>query len=103
MPTTYRLTPDAQSDLVEIRRFTVKQWGTTQSKKYLSKLRNTIRLLAETPSLGKSRPEVGSNVLSFPHVSHVIYYVVHEQQLVVFGVLHKRMVPLNHLVEREVI
>jgi toxin ParE1/3/4 len=29
--------------------------------------------------------------------------VVHEQQLVVFGVLHKRMVPLNHLVEREVI
>jgi toxin ParE1/3/4 len=103
MPTTYRLTPDAQSDLVEIRRFTVKQWGTTQSKKYLSKLRNTIRLLAETPSLGKSRPEVGSNVLSFLHVSHVIYYVVHEQQLVVFGVLHKRMVPLNHLVEREVI
>jgi toxin ParE1/3/4 len=103
MPTTYRLTPDAQSDLVEIRRFTVKQWGTTQSKKYLSKLRNTIRLLAETPSLGKSRPEVGSNVLSFPHVSHVIYYVLHEQQLVVFGVLYKRMVPLNHLVEREVI
>jgi toxin ParE1/3/4 len=103
MPTTYRLTPDAQSDLVEIRRFTVKQWGTAQSKKYLSKLRNTIRLLTETPSLGKSRPEVGSNVLSFPYVSHVIYYVVHEQQLVVFGVLPKRMVPLNHLVERELI
>ena len=103
MPTTYRLTPDAQSDLIEIRRFTVTQWGTTQSKKYLSKLRNTVRLLAETPSLGKSRPEVGSNVLSFPNVSHVIYYVVHEQQLVVFGVLHKRMVPLNHLVERELI
>jgi toxin ParE1/3/4 len=103
MPTTYRLTPDAQSDLIEIRRFTVKQWGTAQSKKYLLELRNTIRLLTDTPSLGKSRPEVGSNVLSFPYVSHVIYYVVHEQQLVVFGVLPKRMVPLNHLVERELI
>ncbi|MEW8416758.1 MAG: type II toxin-antitoxin system RelE/ParE family toxin [Candidatus Thiodiazotropha endolucinida] len=44
----------------------------------------------------------GPNVLSFPHVSHVIYYILHEQQLVVFGVLHKRMVPVNHLVEREV-
>jgi toxin ParE1/3/4 len=66
-------------------------------------LRNTIRLLTDTPSLGRSRPEVGSNVLSFPYVSHVIYYVVHEQQLVVFGVLPKRMVPLNHLVERELI
>jgi len=99
----YRLTPDAQTDLIEIRRFTVKQWGTAQSQKYLLELRQTMRLLAETPSLGKSRPDVGSNVLSFPHVSHVIYYVVHEQQLIVFGVLHKRMVPLNHLAEREVI
>jgi toxin ParE1/3/4 len=26
---------------------------------------------------------------------------VHEQQLVVFGVLHKRMVPMNHLDGRE--
>lgn len=103
MPVTYRLTPDAQSDLIEIRRFTVQQWGSAQSQKYLSELRKTIHLLAETPSLGKVRPEIGANVLSFPHVSHVIYYVVHEQQLVVFGVLHKRMVPLNHLVEREVI
>lgn len=100
---TYCLTPDAQSDLIEIRRFTVHQWGTAQSKKYLSELRKTIRLLAETPTLGKSRPEVGSDVLSFPHVSHVIYYVMQEQQIVVFGVLHKRMVPIKHLAEREVV
>lgn len=99
----YRLTPDAQSDLIEIRRYTLKQWGEAQSKKYLSELRQTIRMLAETPSLGKPRPEVGMNVLSFPHVSHAIYYVVHEQPLVVFGVLHKRMVPVKHLVEREAI
>jgi toxin ParE1/3/4 len=98
---SYRLTPDAQNDLIEIRRFTVKQWGTAQSQKYILELRQTIRLLAKTPSLGKSRPDIGSSVLSFPHVSHVIYYVVHEQQLIVFGVLHKRMVPLNHLAERE--
>ncbi|MEL0583899.1 MAG: type II toxin-antitoxin system RelE/ParE family toxin [Candidatus Thiodiazotropha sp. (ex. Lucinoma kazani)] len=69
----------------------------------MSELRKTIRLLAETPTLGKSRPEVGSDVLSFPHVSHVIYYVMQEQQIVVFGVLHKRMVPIKHLAEREVV
>jgi toxin ParE1/3/4 len=99
----YRLTPNAQSDLIEIRRYTVAQWGAAQSRKYLSALRKIIHLLAETPSLGKQRPEVGANVLSFPHGSHVIYYVMHEGVLVVFGVLHKRMVPLNHLDEREVI
>ncbi len=101
--TGYRLTQDAQSDLIEIRRYTLQQWGAAQSQKYLSELRKTIRLLAETPTLGKVRPEVGLNVLSFPYASHFIYYVVHEQQLVVFAVLHKRMAPLNHVVEREMI
>ena len=101
--TNFRLTPDAKSDLIKIRHFTIKQWGNTQSKKYLSALRQTIRLLADTPSLGKPGPEVGLGVLSFPHVSHVIFYMMYNQQLVVFGVLHKRMIPLNHLPEREII
>ncbi len=101
--TLYRLTSDAQADLIEIRRFTLKQWGAIQSQKYLSELRRTMQFLAENPLLGKLKPDVGFNVLSFPYASHVIYYVVHEQQLVIFGVLHKRMVPLNHLLEREVI
>lgn len=99
----YRLTPDAQSDLIDIRKYTLKQWGATQSQKYLSELRQTIRLLAETPSLGKTRPDISAEVLSFPYVSHVIYYLVYERQLVVFGVLHKRMVPENHLEGRDVI
>ena len=99
----YRLTPDAQSDLIDIRRFTLDRWGEAQSKKYLFELRQTLHLLAETPSLGKPRPDVGAGVLSFPHVSHVIYYVLHARQLVVLGVLHKRMVPTNHLDGREVV
>ena len=96
----FRLTPDAQDDLIEIRRYTLQQWGAEQSQKYLREIRNTIGLLAETPALGKSRPEVGANVHSFPQGSHVIYYVIHNQQMVVFGVLHKRMAPLAHLNER---
>ncbi|QEW05952.1 type II toxin-antitoxin system RelE/ParE family toxin [Nitrincola iocasae] len=97
----YRLTPDAQSDIIGIRQYTVQQWGETQSQAYLSELRQTIRLIAATPSLGKGRPDVGKEVLSFPYSSHVIYYIVHDKQLVVFGVLHKRMLPERHLSERE--
>jgi len=99
----FRLTPDAKSDLIKIRRYTVQNWGSTQSRKYLSALRQTMCLLAATPSPGKSRPELGVDVLSFPHSSHVIYYIVHKKQLVIFGVLHKRMIPLNHLHQREII
>lgn len=97
----YRLTSDAQSDLIEIRRFTLAQWGSGQSIKYLSELRQFIRLLSETPKLGKQRLKVGKGVFSFPYSSHVIYYRCHEKQLVVFGVLHKSMVPTSHLEDRE--
>ena len=103
MKRRFRLTPDAQSDILEIRRFTVSQWGVAQAQRYLVELRLAMQQLAETPALGKARPEVGPNVSSFPHSSHVIYYIVHEQQLVVFAVLHKRMVPARHLTEREII
>ena len=93
----------AQSDLIEIHQFTVAQWGAAQSQKYLLELRKTICLLSKTPSLCKSRPDVDLDVLSFPYASRVIYHVVHRKQLIVFGVLHKRRVPLNPLAEREVI
>ena len=97
---TYRLTPDARTDLINIRRFTLTNWGADQSRKYLDKLRQTMQLLSATPSLGKSRPDIGAGVHSFPHGSHVIYYLVHANQLVVFGVLHKQMVPEKHLEQR---
>ncbi len=96
----YRLTPDAQSNLVGIRQFTLEQWGVAQSNKYLSELRNTLRLIAENPSLVKARPEVGASVSSFSHASHVIYYIEYGQQMVMFAVLHKRMVPIKHLSTR---
>lgn len=99
----YRLTRDAQTDLIEIRRYTLKQWGVEQSKKYLLELRQTIKVLSETPSMGKQRHEVGVDVFSFPYVSHVIYYIVNKEQVVVFGVLHKSMVPLLHLDDRNTI
>ncbi|HDL7653946.1 TPA: type II toxin-antitoxin system RelE/ParE family toxin [Yersinia enterocolitica] len=102
MSALYRLTPEARTDLIEIRRYTVKQWGIAQSQKYISELRRTVELLAITPSIGKYRPDVALEVLSFPHASHVIYYMLHDQQVIVFGILHKHMVPLNHLVERSV-
>jgi len=38
----YRLTPDAQADLIEIRRYTLNQWGKIQSQKYLFELRASL-------------------------------------------------------------
>ena len=100
---SYRLTCDAQSGLIDVRRYTFTQWGESQSNKYLSELRQTIKLLSDTPALGKQRSDIAAGAFSFPHASHIIYYILDKHQLVVFGVLHKRMVPLHHLENRETI
>ena len=97
----YNLTPGAQTDLIEIRRYTIEQWGVSQSKKYTSELRKTIRVLSENPLIGIQRQDIAAGVFSFPYASHVFYYIYQNKQLVIFGILHKGMVPYNHLGNRE--
>jgi toxin ParE1/3/4 len=98
---SYRLTADAQTDLVEIRSYTIQQWGTQQSKKYISELRQKIQFIAASPEIGRRHLDIGDNVFSFPYASHMIYYFLIGQQLIVFGILHQSMVPMTHLDDRD--
>jgi toxin ParE1/3/4 len=94
---SFRLTRDAQKDLTAIRRYTVETWGTEQSSRYLQGMRETIELLAEFPGQGVVREKVGDGVVSFPYGSHMLYSRLEKTHLVVFAVLHQRMVPDGHL------
>jgi toxin ParE1/3/4 len=98
---SFRLTPDAQSDLKEIRRFTMENWAAVQSGKYVSELRSSMHLLSQVPRIGVACADIAMGVFRFTHASHMIYYRIVEQQLVVFAVLHKSMVPMSHLEDRE--
>ena len=100
MASCFRLTRDAQQDLTAIRRYTVDTWGQEQSRKYLQGVRDTIELLVEFPGQGLARQDVGDDVFSFPYGSHILYYRLEKKQLVVFAVLHQRMVPEGHLQRR---
>ena len=93
----FRLTRDAQQDLKAIRRYTVNTWGQEQSRKYLQGAREAMELLAEFPGQGLVRLDVGEGVFSFPYGSHMLYYRLEKKQLVVFAVLHQRLVPTEHL------
>ncbi|NLY16348.1 MAG: type II toxin-antitoxin system RelE/ParE family toxin [Gammaproteobacteria bacterium] len=82
------------------REYSEQAWGREQAKKYLLGMRETIALLAEFPGQGTVRQDVGEGVLSFPYGSHWLFYRIEKEQLVVFAVLHQRMVPMEHLAER---
>ena len=96
----YRLTYAAQQDLVLIKRYTDQNWGPEQTRKYLTNIRATLELLAAHPKQGVARPEVGTDVFSFPCGNHVLYYRLEQTGMVVFAVLHQRMAPSHHLPKR---
>lgn len=97
----YQLTQDAQNDLQKIRHYTFATWGQAQSKKYLQSIQATIHGLCEFPLQGRLRPELAEGVRSFPVAGHVIYYFTSPKKLTVFAVLHGRMVPFEHLKNRD--
>lgn len=97
----FKLTPETQQDLRDIRQFTLNLWGSAQSRDYLSRLRLTLHHLAEMPEIGQSRDdELGSGVHSFPCVSHMIYYMPDDAGIVVLAILHQSRIPHRHLAER---
>ena len=100
---TYRLTRDARRDLSAIREFTKRRWGNEQSKKYILELRKILTLLSDNPLMGVRRRDIDEGVYSFPHASHVVYYMIEKKQLIVIGILHSSMVPTNHLEGRTLV
>lgn len=100
MATGFRLTRDAQQDLTEIHRYTTQAWGQVQSRKYLQDMHSTLELMAEFPGQGEGREDAGEGVLCFPYGSHMLYYRVENKVVVVFAVLHQRMLSTAHFQKR---
>ena len=96
----YFLTQDAKGDFTHIRKYTIKRWGKEKSKSYLLDMRKTLIMLVDNPMMGTERTDIGIGVYSFPYVSHMIYYSLVSDGIVVFAILHGAMVPENHLPAR---
>lgn len=98
---SYKLTGEAQRDIIEIRDYTSRNWGAKQSREYLRKLQVVLSQLAEMPSMGHHRSDdFGEDIYSFPYVSHMIYYNTQDSGIVVLAVLHQSRVPIKHLGQR---
>jgi len=97
---SYKFTQDARADLVNIRKYTLKTWGKEQSTKYLQELNKTLQLLSDCPTIGTQRTDISLTTFSFPYASHIIYYTLDKNFLIVFAVLHKNMVPEKHITNR---
>jgi len=87
----YEFTHEAERDLEVITDFTYEQWGRRQAEKYINGLNERAQNLADNPGLGMKRGALLEGLLSFPYLSHVLYYVQQTHGITVIRVLHKRV------------
>ena len=77
----YHLTPEADDDLIEIARYTLKTWGEEQAEHYENKLRSVFEAIAcgkaHSREVKKHRPEL--RVSRCEH--HYIFYRLRKNQV----------------------
>ncbi len=89
---TYKLTNKAQSDLLSIGRYTLKEWGVKQRNFYLKQLDSCFSRIAENPRLGMTCDFIATGYRKLPEGSHIIFYKKTSGRSVeIIRVLHKSM------------
>ncbi len=89
--------PAAKADLKEIYRYGLRHWGQKQSDSYIEKLKTHFWSLVEQPATGIERPELLSNIRSFPIESHTVFYRITTETVEIVRVLHGRQDPHRHV------
>jgi toxin ParE1/3/4 len=87
----YFLSPEAQTDIVDIREYTNQRWGREQAEQYTLQLRQRMQWLVSNPALGLKRDEIGEGYRSFAEGQHVIFYRVAGDDIEIIGIPHRRM------------
>ncbi len=93
----YEFTDQAESDLDTITDYTIERWGKAQAEKYIDELEDLAQTLVENPDFGVNRDHLFEDLISFPYVSHILYYVKQPHGITIIRVLHKRMDPRRHI------
>ncbi len=91
MANKFTLSKDALNDLRRVGRYTQKEYGVEQRKKYLARLDSRFVQLSKNPHLGRERPEIKPGYRSVVEGKHVIFYRVKDTNIEILRVLHGNM------------
>lgn len=91
MKLSLRVTPQAESDLIETWLYTSETWGVEQADKYLDQLEAGMGHLTVHPSLGVDYSHIlpGYRKIRIEH--HDVFYRILESEILVVRVLHEDM------------
>jgi len=87
----------AQSDLDDIRDYSVEHFGFERAIRYLDAIEAGFRRIVDHPKIGESRLDLADTVRSLPSGEHRVYYWVGSDTILILRVLHKAMDAVRHL------
>lgn len=86
----YRLSDEADEDYFAIFLYGVEQFGQDQAERYADQLDRAFALLGHHPRAGRERPELRDAVRAYPTGSHMILYVIDDDDVLVLRIRHGR-------------
>lgn len=96
----YRLSKAAQNDLLEIREYTLENWGKEQAKLYVTELATEFEQLSLSPAIGRLRAEIDDSVRSFQVRHHIIFYRQTKTGIEIARILHEAMDMEQHFKQK---
>ncbi|MGK7877907.1 MAG: type II toxin-antitoxin system RelE/ParE family toxin [Xenococcaceae cyanobacterium] len=99
----YELTLEAEADLKDIVRYTIRQWGEKQARRYIGLLEAEFRNIAANKTISRPFSAKYPQVRVTKCEHHYIFYLFPEgksRRPVILAVLHERMDLVNRLKSR---
>ena len=97
----YRLTKEAEKDLREVARYTLKKWGPAMLQTYRGGLKNTFEAIGNNDVLGRKFSDNFPELLVTKFKHHFIFYLTEGmEKSVIIGVIHERRDIVEHLSKR---
>ena len=81
------ITPDAETDIRDILRYTQEQWGRPQRNAYFAVLKQAARRIQSFPEIGR---ECESGVREYALRHHVVLYRFEGDTVSILRVMHPR-------------
>ncbi|HWU13425.1 MAG TPA: type II toxin-antitoxin system RelE/ParE family toxin [Caulobacter sp.] len=85
------LAPRARRDLQEAWTYSRDQWGARRADSYVRDLNAAILRIGAHPMAGQACDEIRPGYRKHPAGSHMLFYQIREDAVVVIRVLHQQM------------
>jgi toxin ParE1/3/4 len=87
----YRLSGAAEADIEAIYIYTYQTFGAHQAESYALGLKQSFERLADMPRIGRSAEDLRPGLFRFRYQSHIIFYTIESDHILIQRVFHGRM------------